>query len=63
MGGDWRSDLEVWLAPFLTALGHKKRSLICLAYVACLIGPGDRKSVQPMAARVDAIGYDELTTL
>ncbi|UAJ12228.1 IS701 family transposase [Glacieibacterium megasporae] len=60
MGGDWRSDLEVWLAPFLTALGHKKRARMCPAYVAGLIGPGDRKSVQPMAARADAIGYDQL---
>ncbi|WEQ57101.1 hypothetical protein LV564_08645 [Komagataeibacter nataicola] len=23
MNNDWRSDLEVWLAPFLSALGHK----------------------------------------
>ncbi|UAJ12209.1 IS701 family transposase [Glacieibacterium megasporae] len=60
MGGEWRSDLEVWLAPFLTALGHKKRARMCPAYVAGLIGPGDRKSVQPMAARDDAIGYDQL---
>ncbi len=60
MGGDWRSDLEVWLAPFLTALGHKKRARMCPAYIAGLIGPGDRKSVQPMAARADDVGYDQL---
>ena len=29
-------------------------------YIAGLIGPGDRKSVQPMAARDEAIGYDQL---
>jgi SRSO17 transposase len=60
MSGDWRSDLEVWLAPFLTALGHKRRARMCPAYVAGLIGPGDRKSIQPMAARADNIGYDQL---
>ena len=25
MAEDWRSDLEVWLAPFLWALRHKTR--------------------------------------
>jgi len=33
---------------------------MCPAYIAGLIGPGDRKSIQPMAARVDAISYDRL---
>jgi SRSO17 transposase len=33
---------------------------MCPAYVAGLIGPGDRKSVQPMAARAAGIGYDQL---
>lgn len=51
MAEDWRGDLEVWLAPFLAALRHKTRMRLCPAYIAGLIGPGDRKSVQPMAAR------------
>jgi hypothetical protein len=51
MAEDWRGDLEVWLAPFLLALRHKTRMRLCPAYIAGLIGPGDRKSVQPMAAR------------
>ena len=46
MAEDWRSDLEVWLAPFLAALRHKTRMRVCPAYIAGLIGPGDRKSVQ-----------------
>ena len=29
-------------------------------YVSGLIGPGDRKSVQPMAARDEAVSYDQL---
>ena len=60
MGLDWRVDLDTWLAPFLAALGHKTRARMCPAYVAGLIGPGDRKSVQPMAARTAGINYDQL---
>lgn len=56
----WRDDLEVWLAPFLAALRHKARMRLCPAYIAGLIGPGDRKSVQPMAARDGEFGYDQL---
>ncbi len=57
---DWKSDLEEWLAPFFGALGNKARSRICPAYVAGLIGSGDRKSIQPMAARDGQVGYDQL---
>jgi SRSO17 transposase len=58
--GTWRDDLEGWLAPFVAALGHKTRGRMCPAYVAGLIGPGDRKSVQPMAARDGVVSYDQL---
>ena len=57
---EWRKDLEVWLKPFLAALGHKTRGRMCPSYVAGLIGPGDRKSVQPMAARDGSVSYDQL---
>jgi len=60
MVDDWRKDLEVWLSPFLEALGNKTRSRMCPAYIAGLIGPGDRKSIQPMASRFDEISYDRL---
>ena len=60
MEGDWLGELEAWLAPFLAALRHKTRSRMCPAYVAGLIGPGDRKSVQPMAARDGDVSYDQL---
>ena len=56
----WRAELEGWLTPFLEALRHKTRARMCPAYVAGLIGAGDRKSVQPMAARDDQVGYDQL---
>jgi SRSO17 transposase len=57
---DWQGDLERWLAPYLDALGNKTRRRMCPAYIAGLIGPGDRKSIQPMAARIGAISYDRL---
>jgi SRSO17 transposase len=60
MDGDWRRGLEIWLAPFLAALHHKTRVRMCPAYIAGLIGPGDRKSVQPMAARAGDASYDQL---
>ena len=56
----WRGDLEAWLAPFIGALRHKTRGRMCPAYIAGLIGPGDRKSIQPMAARDGSVGYDQL---
>src|SRR5215475_13005964 len=49
---DWRNDLERWLKPFLDLLGDKRRRRMCPVYVSGLIGPGDRKSIQPMAERV-----------
>ena len=57
---DWIDELERWLEPFLDALGHSRRRRMCPAYVAGLIGPGDRKSLQPMAARDDGVNYDQL---
>ena len=60
MAKDWRGNLEVWLTPFLAALRHRTRMRVCPAYIAGLIGPGDRKSVQPMAARGGEFGYDQL---
>ena len=48
----WEDELERWLMPFLDRLGHKTRQRMCPLYVAGLIGPGDRKSVQPIAERL-----------
>lgn len=60
MDEDWQRDLEHWLEPYLQKLGNKTRGRMCPAYIAGLIGPGDRKSIQPMAARADALSYDRL---
>lgn len=57
MEDSWRRDLQAWLEPFLAVLGHKARRP---AYIAGLIDPGDRKSVQPMADRDGELGYDQL---
>ena len=57
---DWNDDLSHWLAPFLARLGHKARRKMCPLYVAGLIGSGERKSIEPMAARVAAGRYDRL---
>jgi SRSO17 transposase len=56
----WRAELEEWLRPFLEALGHPARRTMCPLYVAGLIGPGERKSVQPMAERLGLPSHDAL---
>lgn len=60
IGEGWQTDLERWLEPFLAGLSHPARRRMCPLYIAGLIGPGDRKSVQPMAARSGEAGYDQL---
>jgi len=57
---DWEDELGSWLKPFLDCLGHKARRRMCPLYVSGLIGPGDRKSIQPMAARLAPGDYDRL---
>ena len=56
----WEAELRGWLEPFLECLGRKARRLMCPLYVFRLIGPGDRKSVQPMAERFAPNDYDQL---
>ena len=57
---DWESALQTWLEPFLVHLGHPARRRMCPLYVAGLIGPGERKSLQPIAARLAPADYDQL---
>jgi SRSO17 transposase len=54
------SDLDSWLEPFLAALGHKKRRLWAPLYLRGLLGPSERKSLQPMAACLGLSGHDQL---
>jgi SRSO17 transposase len=48
----WERQFEKWLEPFLEALGRKQRRRWAPLYVRGLLGPGDRKSIEPIAARV-----------
>ena len=57
---DWQRELERWLAPFLDRLSHPARRAMCPLYIAGLIGPGDRKSIQPMAQRLGMSSHDRL---
>lgn len=56
----WSEELERWLEPFLARLEHKARRRMCPLYIAGLIGPGERKSIQPMAERLVPGEYDQL---
>lgn len=56
----WERELEPWLAPFLEVFGHKAQRRWAPVYLHGLLGPGDRKSVQPMAARVAPADHEQL---
>jgi hypothetical protein len=57
---NWKDELGRWPKPFLDRLGHKARRQMCPLYVSGLIGPGDRKSIQPMARRLALGECDQL---
>src|SRR5690349_24559741 len=48
----WEAELERWLGPFLARLRRKEQRRWAPFYLKGLIAPGERKSVEPMAARV-----------
>jgi SRSO17 transposase len=54
------ADLDRWLAPFLEVLGRKTRRTWAPLYLRGLLGSGERKSLQPMAARLGLSGHDQL---
>ncbi|GAC1543376.1 MAG: hypothetical protein NVS2B4_21850 [Ramlibacter sp.] len=49
---DWQEDLRAWLEPFLAELGRTEQRHWAPLYLQGLLGPGARKSVEPMAQRV-----------
>jgi SRSO17 transposase len=59
MGGAVQ-DLDVWLEPFLAVLGHRKRRTWAPLYLRGLLGPSERKSLQPMATSLGLSGHDQL---
>ena len=56
----WKEQLGQFLKPFLDRLGHKARRQMCPLYVSGLIGPGDRRSIAPMARRLALGECDQL---
>src|SRR6266540_3535820 len=56
----WEREFDRWLAPFWTALGDRRRRRWGPVYVRGLLGPGERKSVQPLAARVAPGDYPQV---
>ena len=56
----WERSFDQWLEPFLTAFGHKVRRKWAPIYVRGLLMPGERKSVEPLAARVAPDDVEQL---
>jgi SRSO17 transposase len=50
--GGWEQELERWLEPFLLRLRRQAQRRWAPFYLKGLLLPGERKSVEPMAARV-----------
>lgn len=57
---EWEREFERWLTPFLEALGDRRRRQWAPVYLRGLLGPGERKSIQPVAARVAPGDYQQL---
>src|SRR3954454_6632904 len=51
LGDGWEGELGRWLEPFLARLGRKEQRRWAPFYLKGLILPGERKSVEAMAAR------------
>jgi len=49
---DWHADLQEWLQPFLAVFRRSEQRCWAPLYLQALLGPGARKSVEPMAERV-----------
>lgn len=53
-------ELDGWLSPFLAVMDRKRRRTWAPLYLRGLLGPGERKSLSPMAARLGLAGHDQL---
>jgi SRSO17 transposase len=60
MGTEWEKEFERWLEPFLDAFGHKVRRKWAPAYVRGLLAPGERKSIEPLVARIAPGEVDQI---
>lgn len=52
VGTDLHADLQEWLQPFLAVFRRSEQRCWAPLYLQGLLGPGARKSVEPMAERV-----------
>ena len=50
----WEEDLERWLEPFRALLNRPAQKHQMAVYLKGLVLPGERKSLEPMAARVES---------
>jgi len=57
---DGTDRLDAWLMPFLAVMRRKTLRAWAPLYLRGLLGPGDRKSFRPMAARLGLAGRDQL---
>jgi SRSO17 transposase len=48
----WEQELERWLEPFVAGLRREEQRRWAAVYLKGLLLPGERKSIEPMAARV-----------
>ena len=51
-GTEWHEDFQEWLKPFLAVFRRSEQRCWAPLYLQGLLGPGSRKSVEPMAERV-----------
>jgi len=56
----WEQEFARWLAPFWAALGDSRRAQWAPIYVRGLLGPGERKSIAPLAEQVAPGDYQQL---
>ncbi len=59
-GSEWEEEFGRGLAPFLEALGDRRRQQWAPLYLRGLLGPGERKSVAPVAEQVAPGDYQQL---
>ncbi len=56
----WQREFDAWLKPFLAAWRHRTRQRWAPVYLRGLLAPGERKSIEPLAARVSPANAQQL---
>jgi SRSO17 transposase len=56
----WHERFNAWMAPFLDLLNHKVREEMAIIYLLGLLGPGERKSIQPIAEQFATGDYQRV---